>query len=162
VHPSFAVNSVPELIAYAHANPGKINMASAGIGSAQHVYGELFKMMTGVDMLHVPYRGAAPALTDLLSGQMQVMFDTMATSIEHIGAARLRPLAVTGATGSVVLRDVPPVGDFVPGYEASGWLGVGAARGTSAEIIDKLNKEITASLADPRMQARLADAAYTP
>jgi tripartite-type tricarboxylate transporter receptor subunit TctC len=161
VHPSFAVNSVPELIAHARANPGKINMGSAGIGSSQHVYGELFKMMTGVDMLHVPYRGAAPALTDLLSGQVQVMFDTMATSIEHIRARKLRPLAVTGATRSAVLPDVPPVGDFVPGYEGSGWQGVGAARGTPTEIVDKLNKEITASLADPRMQARLADAGYT-
>jgi tripartite-type tricarboxylate transporter receptor subunit TctC len=161
VHPSFAVNSVPELIAYARANPGKINMGSAGIGSSQHVYGELFKMMTGVDMLHVPYRGAAPALTDLLSGQVQVMFDTVATSIEHIRAGKLRPLAVTGATRSVALPDVPPVGDFVPGYEGSGWLGVGAVRGTPTEIVDKLNKEITASLADPRMRARLADAGYT-
>jgi tripartite-type tricarboxylate transporter receptor subunit TctC len=161
VHPSFAVNSVPDLIAHARANPGKINMASGGVGSAQHVYGELFKMMTGVDMLHVPYRGGGPALTDLLSGQVQVMFDTMATSIEHIRAGKLRPLAVTGATRSVVLPAVPPVGDFVPDYEGSGWQGVGAARGTPAEIIDKLNKEVTASLADPRMQARLADAGYT-
>src|SRR5262245_4390306 len=161
VHPSFQVKSVPELIAHARANPGKINMASGGVGSAQHVNGELFKMMTGVDMLHVPYRGGGQALTDLLSGQVQVMFDTMATSIEHIRAGRLRALAVCGPTRSVALPDVPPVGDFVPGYEAWGWLGLGAARGTPAEIVDKLNKEITASLADPRMQARLVDAGYT-
>jgi tripartite-type tricarboxylate transporter receptor subunit TctC len=161
VHPSFPVKSVPELIARARANPGKISMASGGVGSAQHVNGELFKMMTGVDMLHVPYRGGGPALTDLLAGQVQVMFDTMATSIEHIRAGKLRPLAVTGATRAEVLPDVPPVGDFVPGYESWGWQGVGAARATSPEIIDKLNKEITASLADPRMQARFADAGYT-
>lgn len=136
-------------------------MASGGVGSAQHVYGELFKMMTGVDMLHVPYRGGGPALTDLLAGQVQVMFDTMATSIEHIRAGKLRPLAVTGSTRVEVLPNVPPVGDFVPGYEASGWQGIGAASGTPTEIIDKLNKEIGASLADPRMQARLADASYT-
>jgi tripartite-type tricarboxylate transporter receptor subunit TctC len=161
VHPSFPVKSVPELIAHARASPGKISMASGGVGSAQHVNGELFKMMTGVDMLHVPYRGGGPALTDLLAGQVQVMFDTMATSIEHIRAGKLRPLAVTGATRAEVLPDVPPVGDFVPGYESWGWQGVGAARATSPEIIDKLNKEITASLADPRMQARFADAGYT-
>jgi tripartite-type tricarboxylate transporter receptor subunit TctC len=161
VHPSFPVKSVPELIAQARANPGKINMASGGVGSAQHVYGELFKMMTGVDMLHVPYRGGAPALTDLLAGQVQVMFDTMATSIEHIRAGKLRPLAVTGATRAEVLPDVPPVGDFVPGYEGFGWQGVGAAKATPTEIIDKLNKEINAALTDPRMRARLADAGYT-
>jgi tripartite-type tricarboxylate transporter receptor subunit TctC len=161
VHPSFPVKSVPELIAHARANPGKISMASGGVGSAQHVNGELFKMMTGVDMLHVPYRGGGPALTDLLAGQVQVMFDTMATSIEHIRAGKLRPLAVTGAARAEVLPDVPPVGEFVPGYESWGWQGVGAARATPPEIIDKLNKEITASLADPRMQARFADAGYT-
>ena len=157
VHPSFPAKSVPALIAYAKANPGKINMASGGVGSAQHVYGELFKMMTGVDILHVPYRGGGPALTDLLAGQVQVMFDTMATSIEHIRAGRLRPLAVTGATRAEVLPNVPPVGDFVPGYEGTGWQGVGAPRNTPAEIIDKLNKEINAGLADPRMKARIAD-----
>ena len=157
VHPSFPAKSVPALIAYAKANPGKINMASGGVGSAQHVYGELFKMMTGVDMLHVPYRGGGPALTDLLAGQVQVMFDTMATSIEHIRAGKLRPLAVTGATRAEVLPNVPPVGDFVPGYEGTGWQGVGAPRNTPAEIIDKLNQEINAGLADPKMKARLAD-----
>src|SRR6516165_1820731 len=157
VHPSFPVKSVPELIAYAKANPGRINMASGGVGSAQHVYGELFKMMAGVDMLHVPYRGGGPALADLLAGQVQVMFDTMATSIEHIRAGKLRPLAVTGATRAEVLPNVPPVGDFVPGYEGTGWQGVGAPRNTPAEIIDKLNQEINAGLADPKMKARLAD-----
>jgi len=157
VHPSFPAKSVPALIAYAKANPGKINMASGGVGSAQHVYGELFKMMTGVDMLHVPYRGGGPALTDLLAGQVQVMFDTMATSIEHIRAGKLRPLAVTGARRAEVLPNVPPVGDFVPGYEGTVWQGVGAPRNTPAEIIDKLNKEINAGLADPRMKARIAD-----
>jgi tripartite-type tricarboxylate transporter receptor subunit TctC len=157
VHPSFPTKSVPELIAYAKANPGKINMASGGVGSAQHVYGELFKMMSGVDMLHVPYRGGGPALADLLAGQVPVMFDTLATSIEHIRAGKLRALAVTSATRSEVLPDVPTVGDFVPGYEGTGWQGLGAPRNTSAEIIDKLNKQINAGLADPRMKARIAD-----
>jgi tripartite-type tricarboxylate transporter receptor subunit TctC len=157
VHPSFPVKSVPELIAYAKASPGKINMASGGVGSAQHVYGELFKMMAGVDMLHVPYRGGGPALADLLAGQVPLMFDTLGTSIEHIRAGNLRALAVTSATRSEVLPDIPTVGDFVPGYEGTGWQGVGAPRNTPAEIIDKLNKEINASLADPRMKARIAD-----
>jgi tripartite-type tricarboxylate transporter receptor subunit TctC len=161
VHPSFPAKSVPELIAHAKSNPGKIIMASGGVGSAQHVYGELFKMMTGVDMLHVPYRGGGPALTDLLAGQVPVMFDTLATSIEHIRAGKLRALAVTSATRSEVLPDIPTVGDFVPGYEGTGWQGVGAPRNTSAEIIDKLNKEINAGLADPRMKARIADFGYT-
>ena len=136
-------------------------MASGGVGSAQHVYGELFKMMTGVDMLHVPYRGGGPALTDLLAGQVPVMFDTLATSIEHIKAGKLRPLAVTSVTRSEVLPDVPTVSDFVPGYEGTGWQGVGAPRNTPAEIIDKLNKEINAGLADPRMKARITDFGYT-
>jgi len=161
VHPSFPVKSVPEFIAYAKANPGKINMASAGVGTPHHVYGELFKMMTGVEMLHVPYRGGGPALTDLLAGQVSVMFDTLATSIEHIRAGRLRALAVTSATRSDVLADIPTVGDFVPGYEGTGWQGVGAPRNTPAEIIDKLNKEINAGLADPRMKARITDFGYT-
>jgi len=161
VHPSFPAKSVPELIAHAKSNPGKINMASGGVGSAQHVYGELFKMMTGVDMLHVPYRGGGPALTDLLAGQVPVMFDTLATSIEHIRAGKLRALAVTSAARSDVLPDIPTVGDFVPGYEGTGWQGVGAPRNTPAEIIDKLNKEINAGLADPRMKARIADLGYT-
>jgi tripartite-type tricarboxylate transporter receptor subunit TctC len=161
VHPSVSAKSLPDLIAYAKANPGKINMASGGVGSPQHVYGELFKMMAGVDMLHVPYRGGAPALTDLLAGQVQVMFDTLITSIEHIRAGKLRPLAVTAATRVEVLPDIPTVGEFVPGYEAVGWQGVGVPRTTPVEIIDKLNKEINAGLADPRIKARIADLGYT-
>jgi tripartite-type tricarboxylate transporter receptor subunit TctC len=161
VHPSFPPKSVPELIAHAKSNPGKINMASGGVGSAQHVYGELFKMMTGVEMLHVPYRGGGPALTDLLAGQVPVMFDTLATSIEHIRAGKLRALAVTSATRSEVLPDIPTVSDFVPGYEGTGWQGIGAPRNTPAAIIDKLNKEINAGLTDPRMKARIADFGYT-
>ena len=157
VNPSFPAKTVPEFIAYAKANPGKINMASAGIGTLAPCAGELFKMMTGVDMVHVPYRGEAPALTDLLGGQVQVMFDTMPSSIEYIKAGKLRALAVTTATRSERLPDVPTVGDFVPGYEASGWQGVGAPKNTPAEIIDKLNSEINAALADPKLKARLAD-----
>jgi tripartite-type tricarboxylate transporter receptor subunit TctC len=157
VHPSFPAKSVPALIVYAKANPGKINMASGGVGSAAHVYGELFKMMAGVDMLHVPYRGGGPALADLLAGQVPLMFDTLATAIEHIRAGKLLALAVTSAMRSEVLPDIPTVGDFVPGYEGTGWQGVGAPRNTPAEIIDKLNKEINAGLADPRMKARIAD-----
>ena len=160
-HPSFPAKSVPELIAYAKSNPGKINMASAGVGSTQHVYGELFKMMTGVDMLHVPYRGAAPAMTDLLAGQVQVMFEPLATSIEHIRSDKLRALAVTSATRVDVLPGIPTVGDFVPGYEATGWQGVGAPRSTPAAVIEKLNREINAVLADPRMKARIVDFGYT-
>jgi tripartite-type tricarboxylate transporter receptor subunit TctC len=157
VHPSFPAKSVPELIAYARANPGKINMPSGGVGSAQHVYGELFKMMTGVDMLHVPYRGGGPALADLLAGQVPLMFDTFATSIEHIRAGKLRALAVTAATRTELLPDIPTVAEFVPGYEGIGWQGVGAPRNTPVEIIDRLNKEINTGLADPRMKARIAD-----
>ena len=157
VNPSVPAKTVPEFIAYAKANPGKINMASAGIGTAPHVTGELFKMMAGVDMVHVPYRGAAPALTDLLGGQVQVMFATTVSSIEYIRAGRLRALAVTTATRSEALPDIPTVGEFVPGYEASDWYGVGAPKNTPAEIVDKLNKEINAGLADPKMKARLAD-----
>ena len=157
VNPSVPAKTVPEFIAYAKANPGKINMASAGNGTSVHVVGELFKMMTGVNMVHVPYRGAAPALTDLLGGQVQVMFDTMPASIEYIRAGKLRALAVTTATRSEALPDIPTVGDFVPGYEASSWYGVGAPRNTPAEIVDKLNKEINAGLADPKIKARLAD-----
>ena len=157
VHPSVPAKTVPEFIAYAKANPGKINMASAGNGIAPHVAGELFKMMTGVDMLHVPYRGSAPALTDLLGGQVQVMFDRHAASIEHIRAGKLRALAVTTATRSEALPDVPTVGEFVPGYEASAWYGIGAPKNTPAEIVETLNREINAGLADPRIKARLAD-----
>jgi tripartite-type tricarboxylate transporter receptor subunit TctC len=136
-------------------------MASAGVGSAQHVYGELFKSMARVDMLHVPYRGGRPALTDLLAGQVPVMFDTLATSIEHIRAGKLRALAVTSATRSNVLPEIPAVAEFVPGYEAIGWQGLGAPRGTPADIIDRLNKEINAGLADPQIKARIADLGYT-
>ena len=157
VNPSVPAKTVPEFIAYAKANPGKINMASAGNGTAPHVAGELFKMMTGVDMVHVPYRGAAPALTDLLGGQVQVMFAAMPASIEYIRAGKLRALAVTTATRSEALPDIPTVGEFVPGYEASAWFGIGAPKNTPAEIIDKLNKEINAGLADPKIKARLAD-----
>ena len=136
-------------------------MASGGIGSTQHVCGELFKMMTGVNMLHVPYQGGAPALTDLLAGQVQVMFDTLPTSIDHIRAGRLRALAVTSATRVQALPDIPTVAEFVPGYEAIGWTGIGAPRNTPAEIIDKLNKEIGAALADPKIEARFADLGST-
>jgi tripartite-type tricarboxylate transporter receptor subunit TctC len=157
VNPSFPARTVPEFIAYAKANPGKINMASPGIGTPGHVAGELFKMMAGIKMLHVPYRGVAPALIDLLGGQVQVYFATTPASIEYISGDRLRPLAVTTATQSDTLPDLPTVGEFLPGFEASGWYGVGAPRNTPAEIIDKLNKEINAGLADPKLKARLTD-----
>jgi tripartite-type tricarboxylate transporter receptor subunit TctC len=157
VNPSVPAKTVAEFIAYAKANPGKINMASGGVGSSQHVAGELFKMMTGADLMHVPYRGVAPALTDLLGGQVQVLFDTVPASIAHIRDGKLRALAVTTATRSQALPDVPTVGDFVPGYEASSIHGIGAPRSTSAEIIDLLNKEVNAALADPKFEARIAD-----
>jgi tripartite-type tricarboxylate transporter receptor subunit TctC len=159
VHPSVPATTVPEFIAYAKANPGKINMASAGSGTPQHVAGELFKLMTGVEMVHVPYRGAAPALTDLIGGQVQVMFDNMTSSLEYIRAGKLRALAVTTATRSEALPDIPTVGDFVPGFEASAQFGLGAPKNTPAEVIEKLNHEINAGLADPKMKARLADLA---
>jgi len=157
VNPLVPAKTVPEFIAYAKANPGRLNMASSGNGSTIHVSGELFKMMTGVNMLHVPYRGGAPALTDMISGQVQVMFDNVPTSIEFIRAGKLRALAVTTATRSEVLPDLPTVADFVPGYEASAWYGVGVPKGTPDDIIDKLNKEINAILADPKAKVRLAD-----
>jgi tripartite-type tricarboxylate transporter receptor subunit TctC len=157
VNPTVPAKTVPEFIAYAKANPGKLNMGSGGIGSPQHVAGELFKMMTGVDMVHVPYRGVGPALTDLLGGQMQVMFDSPPASIEHIRAGTLRALGVTAAMPSEVLPDTPIVSNFVPGFEAGAWYGVGVARDAPTEIVDKLNKEINAALRDPRMKARLAD-----
>jgi len=157
VHPSFPAKTVPEFIAYAKANPSKINMASAGSGSSQHMAGELFKMMAGIDMVHVPYRGAAPALTDLLAGQVQVMFDNMTSSVEHVRAGRLRGLAVTTAARSEALPDLPIVGDFVPGYEASGIYGIGVPKDTPPDIVDKLNREINTALSDPRIKARLAD-----
>ena len=162
LNPLVPANTVPEFIAYAKANPGKVSMASAGNGSAPHMAGELFKMMADVDMIHVPYRGSAPALTDLLGGQVQVMFDVMASSIAHIRAGKLRALAVTTAMRSEALPDVPTVGDFVPGYEASAVGGVGVPKGTSVEIIDKLNVEINAALADPKMKLRFADLGGTP
>jgi tripartite-type tricarboxylate transporter receptor subunit TctC len=156
-NPSVPVKTVAEFIAHAKANPGKINMASAGIGSGNHISGELFKMMTGVNLVHVPYRGGGPALVDLLGGQVQVMFATMSSSIEYVRASKLRALAVTTATRSPVLPDIPTVAEFVPGYESSFWTGVGAPRNTPAEIVDKLNKEMNATLADPKFKARLAD-----
>jgi len=157
VNLSVPAKTGPELIAYAKANPGKINMASVGNGSTPHVTGELFKMMAGVDMVHVPYRSAAAALTDLITGQVQVYFATTASSIEHIRAGSLRALAVTTATRSDFLPDIPTVGDFLPGFEASFWGGVGAPRNTPAEIVSKLNQEINACLDDPKLTARLAD-----
>ena len=157
VNPSVPAKTVPEFIAYAKANPGKLNMASAGSGSVQQVAGELFKMMTGVDMVHVPYKGAGPALVDLLGGQVQVMFDTTPGSIPHIRAGRLRALAVTTASRSEALPELPTVGDFVPGYEASQWYGLGAPKATPAEVIDRLNKEVNAALADPKLRTRLAE-----
>ncbi len=162
VNPSFPATTVAAFIAYAKANPGKINFASAGTGTGLHVAGELFKMMTGIDMIHVPYRGDAPAITDLIAGQVQVIFDPIVACIGQIKAGKLRALAVTTATRSAALPDVPTVADTVPGYEARGWQGVGAPRNTPAEIIDTLNKAINASLADPKMQQRLADIGNTP
>jgi tripartite-type tricarboxylate transporter receptor subunit TctC len=157
VNASFPAKTVPEFIAYSKANPGKINLASGGTGTSPHMSGELFKMMTGANMIHVPYRGAGPALTDLLGGQVQVMFDNMPSSIEHIRTGKLRPLAVTTAMRSEALPDTPTLAEFLPGYEASAWFGLVAPKGTPAEIVDRLNQEINAGLADPRLKARLAD-----
>jgi tripartite-type tricarboxylate transporter receptor subunit TctC len=161
VNPSVPAKSIPEFIAYAKANPGKINYASAGNGSTIHMSAELFKMMAGVDLVHVPYRGGAPALTDMLGGQVQVMFDNLPTSLEHVRAGRLRPLGITSARRSELLPDVPTVADFVPGYESSAWYGVGAPKGTPVEIIDRLNSEINAILAEPRMKTRVAEMGAT-
>ena len=157
VNPSFSAKTVPEFIAYAKANPGKTNMASAGNGTINHIAGELFKMMAGVNMVHVPYRGTPPAVTDLLGGQVQVMFATMPASIEHIRTGRLRALAVTGATRWDGLPDIPAVSEFIPGFEVSLWNGLAAPRNTPPEIIDRLNTQINAGLADPKLKARLAD-----
>jgi tripartite-type tricarboxylate transporter receptor subunit TctC len=157
VNPSVPAKTVPEFIAYAKANPGKISMASAGSGAPSHVTGELFKMMASVDMVHVPYRSGGPALTDLLGGQVQVYFASTVASIEYIKTGRLRALAVTTATRLEALPDVPTMAEFLPGYEATGWVGIGAPKDTPADIIDKLNREINAGLADPKMKARLAD-----
>jgi len=159
VHPSIPAKTVPEFIAYAKANPGKINYASNGAGSLLHLGGELFKMMAGIDIVHVPYRGTAPALTDLLGGQVQMMCDNISTSIEHIRSGNLRALAVTTTTRSELLPELPTVGDFLPGFEQSAFFGIGAPRRTPAEIVDRLNKEINAGLADPKIKARLADVA---
>jgi tripartite-type tricarboxylate transporter receptor subunit TctC len=157
VHPTVPAKTVPEFIAYAKANPGKISMASAGNGTSVHLSGELFKMLAGVDMVHVPYRSGAPAQTDLIAGHVQVMFASPVGLIEYIQAGKLRALAVTTAVPSDALPDLPSVGDFVPGYEASTWFGIGAPQNTPAEIIGELNNQINAALADPKIQSRLAD-----
>jgi tripartite-type tricarboxylate transporter receptor subunit TctC len=162
VNPSVPARTVGEFIAYAKANPGKINMASAGNGTSPHVAGELFKLMTGVELLHVPYRGSPPALTDMLGGRIQVMFDLMPSSLALIRAGKLRPLAVTTAARSPALPDIPTVSELLPGFEASTWQGLGAPRSTPMEVIDRLNREINAGLADPRLQARIAETGAAP
>ena len=162
VNPSVPVKTVPEFITYAKANPGKLNFASPGNGTTAHMAGELFKMMAGVNMIHVPYRGGAPAVADLIAGQVQVSFDTMPTSIEHIRAGKLRALAVTTTGRSEALPDLPTVGDFLPGFEASAWFGVAAPRQTPAEIVARLNKEINAGLVEPKIKGRLTDLGGTP
>ena len=161
VNPSFPAKSVPEFVAYAKANPRKINMASSGNGTLPHVCGELFKMMTGIDMVHVPYRGGAPAMVDLMSGQVQVGFSVVTETIEHIKSGKLRALAVTTAARSEVLPDVPTISEFVPGYEASAWVGIGAPSNTPTEIIEKLNADINAGLTDPKLKARFAELGAT-
>jgi tripartite-type tricarboxylate transporter receptor subunit TctC len=161
-HPSVPAKTVPEFVAYAKANPGKINMASSGTGGYQHVTGELFKAMTGVNLVHVPYRGAGPALTDLLDGQVQVFFDTLPSSIEHIRAGRLRALAVTTATRSAVLPDTPTIGEFLPGYQSSTWWGVVAPKSVPEQVVARLNAEINAALADTKIAARLSDLGAVP
>jgi tripartite-type tricarboxylate transporter receptor subunit TctC len=162
VNPSFPAKTVPEFIAYAKSNPGKINMGSGGIGNPAHVCGELFKMMTGVEMVHVPYRGGGPALTDLLSGHLQVMFVSVPASIEHILAGTLRGLAVTTVTRSDRLPEMPSIGDFVAGYEASDWIGFGVPKNTPAEVVDTLNRHINAMVADPKVKARIAELGASP
>jgi tripartite-type tricarboxylate transporter receptor subunit TctC len=164
LNPSIPAKNVPEFIAHAKANPGKINMASGGIGTSTHIAGEFFKMLAGVNLVHVPYRGSAPALTDMIGGQVHVMFDILPSSLQHIRAGALRALAVTSATRSEVLPDLPTLGDFLPGYEATAWYGVAAPRSAPSEIVHKLNNEINAGLADPKIKARLADlgGAVTP
>jgi tripartite-type tricarboxylate transporter receptor subunit TctC len=160
VNPLFPARTVPEFIAYAKAHPGAINMASAGVGNTTHLVGELFMMLTGTRLTHVPYRGGAPAVTDLLGGQVQVYFDGISGSLEYIRAGKLRALGVTSATRAAVLPDVPSLAEFVPGYDVSGWYGIGAPKDTPAAIVDKLNAEINAGLADPKLKARLADLGY--
>jgi tripartite-type tricarboxylate transporter receptor subunit TctC len=162
VNPSVPAMTVPELIAYSKTNPGKVSMASAGVGSGSHAAGELFKMMAGVNLVHVPYRGQGPALTDLLGGQLHVYFAGILSSIQYVRAGKLRALAVTTATRSEVLPNIPTVGEFVPGYEAVVWQGIGAPKATPVEIVDKLNKEINAALADPKLKAKLADLGGAP
>ena len=157
VTPSLPVKTMPEFMTYARANPGKLNMGSGGIGASEHLFGELFKMMAGVDLVHVPYRGVAPALTDLIGGQVQVVFSTLTAAIQYIRAGNLRALAVTSATRSEALPNVPAVSEFVPGYEASTFYGLGAPMNIPAEIVERLNKEINAALVDPKIKARLAD-----
>ena len=157
VNPSVPVKTIPELIAYAKANPGKLNMASSGNGSTIQMSGELFKMLTGINMVHVPYRGGAPALTDLIAGQVQVMFDNLPTCAEHVKSGKLRGLAVTSTARSEVLPDLPTVADFLPGYEASAWYGIGAPKGTPAEIVDRLNKTVNEILADPKVKAKFSE-----
>src|SRR5262249_28233242 len=162
INPSVQAKTVPEFIAYAKSNPGKLNVALAGVGGASHLSAELFKTMTGVNMVHVPYSGSPAALTDLIAGQVHVLFDPLSTSVEHIKAGKVRPLAVTTATRWEMLPDIPTVAETVPGYEASGWLGIGAPKNTTPEIVDKLNREINAALADPKIKTRLADLGGTP
>ena len=157
VNPSFPARTVPTFIDYAKANPGKVNVASGGTGGSNHVAGELFKIMAGLNLVHVPYRGGAPALTDLMGGQVQVTFEPLASSIEFIKTGKLRALAVTTATRSDVLPDILPLGEFVSGYEASAWYGVGVPKGTPAAIVDMLNREVNAALAEPAIKARIAD-----
>src|SRR5262245_48508722 len=161
VTPSFPAKTVPEFIAHAKAHPGKLSMATPGNGSTPHVAGELFKMMARVDMIHVPYRGGAPALTDLIGGQVQMTFADITSSIEYVRTGKLRALAVSSATRSEALPDIPPLADFLPGYEAHGWFGIGAPRNTPAEIVERLNKEINAGLADPKIKARYAELGAT-
>jgi tripartite-type tricarboxylate transporter receptor subunit TctC len=160
VNPSLPAKTIPEFIAFAKANPGKINMASAGIGNTTHVAGELFMMLTGTKFTHVPYRGGAPAVTDLISGQVQVYFDGVSGSLDHVRSGRLRALGVTSAERADVLPDVPTIAEFVPGYEAGGWYGIGVPKNVPVEVIDKLNKEINASLADAKLKSRLSDVGY--
>jgi tripartite-type tricarboxylate transporter receptor subunit TctC len=162
VIPSVPTKTVPEFIAYAKANPGKLNMGSAGTGSVTHLAGELFKIMAGVNLVHVPFRSNGPALTAMLGGQVEVQFPSIAASLEYIRTGKLRGLAISGAVGSAVLPNLPTIGEFVPGYEITAWFGVGAPKGTPAEVIDKINSEITAGLADPKMKERLADFAEVP
>jgi len=157
VNPSFPAKTVPEFVAHAKANPTGVSMASPGAGTTPHIAGELFKMMAGIDMVHVPYRSGASALTDVISGQVHVYFGALPVSIAHVRAGRLRPLAITSAARSEVLPDVPAVNDFMPGFEASGWFGIGAPKGTPSEIVERLNREINAGIAEPRMKARFAE-----